>query len=152
MKDPKEQKLITKQVSRRLEDLRPLLTLTKGTSSWINYVRQGLGMGLSQLAARVGVAQSSISSSIKLEEEGRITLNTLKKIADAMECDLVYGFVPRKRMEDIVHDQALKKTLSLMNETESHMSLEDQKVLLDKDERLKELAEERIYSKYLWDK
>ena len=39
-----------------------------------------------------------------------------------------------------------------MNETEAHMSLEDQKVNLDKNERLKDLAEERTYSKYLWDK
>jgi hypothetical protein len=38
-----------------------------------------------------------------------------------------------------------------MDETESHMSLEDQKVNLDKNERLKDLVDERIYSKYLWD-
>ena len=152
MKDAKEQKIITKQVSRRLEDLRPFQNQAKGVSSWINYLREGLGMGVAQLAARVGVAQSSISSSIKLEKEGRITINKLKEIADALECDLVYGFVPRQKIEDIVHDQAVKKTLALMNETDAHMSLEDQKVNLDKNERLKDLAEERTYSKYLWDK
>jgi predicted DNA-binding mobile mystery protein A len=109
MKDAKEQKIITKQVSRRLEDLRPFQNQAKGVSSWINYLRQGLGMRVAQLAARVGVAQSSISSSIKLEKEGRITINKLKEIADALECDLVYGFVPRQKIEDIVHDQAVKK-------------------------------------------
>jgi hypothetical protein len=39
-----------------------------------------------------------------------------------------------------------------MNEAETHMALEDQKVTLDKKERLKELTQERMYSKYLWDK
>jgi hypothetical protein len=39
-----------------------------------------------------------------------------------------------------------------MAEAEIHMELEDQKVLLDKDERLKELVQEKIFSKYLWDK
>jgi hypothetical protein len=63
----------------------------------------------------------------------------------------VYEFVPRKNLEDMMLDQAMKKTLHLMNETETHMSLEDQKVELDKNERLKELAEERRYSKQLWD-
>ncbi len=152
MKDSKEQKVITKQVSRRLEDLKPLQQLTRGTPSWINYVRMGLGMGLSQLASRVGVAQSSISSSIKLEEEGRITINKLRQIADALECDLVYALVPRKKIEDLIYDQAEKKTLALMEQAETHMSLEDQKVKGDKAERLKHLTEERIYSKYLWDK
>ena len=38
-----------------------------------------------------------------------------------------------------------------MKETETHMSLEDQKVKISKEERLNDLVEERIYSKYLWD-
>jgi predicted DNA-binding mobile mystery protein A len=152
MKNSKEQKIITKQVSKKLEDLRPLLNEARGVLSWIDYVRLGLGMGITQLASRLGLTQSSLSSSIKLEKEGRITINKLKEIANAMECELVYGFVPRKKLEDIIHDQAVKKTLSLMEEAETHMDLEDQKVMLDKNERLKDLVEERIYSKYLWDK
>jgi len=38
-----------------------------------------------------------------------------------------------------------------MNETETHMSLEDQSVNIEKNERLEDLVQERIYSKYLWD-
>ena len=151
MKAPKEQKLITKQVSKHLEDMRPIASQTRGITSWIDYVRTGLGMSLVQLAKRVGVTQSTISSSIKMEKEGRITLNKLKEIADAMDCDLVYEFVPRKKIEDIMYEQAEKKTKSLMDKAETHMSLEDQKVELDKNERLKELTIERLYSKYLWD-
>jgi predicted DNA-binding mobile mystery protein A len=152
MKTPQEQKIITKQVSRRLEELRPMQLHTKGISSWIEYVRLGLGMSLSQLAARVGVAQSSLSGSIKLEKEGRITVKKLKEIAEAMDCELVYGFVPKIKIEDMMREQATKKTMGLMDQADSHMALEDQKVTLDKKERMKDLVEERIYSKYLWDK
>lgn len=152
MKTPKEQKIISKQVSRRLEEMRPMKSQIKGITSWIEYVRLGLGMSLTQLAARVGVGQSSLSGSIKLEKEGRITIKKLKEIAEAMDCDLVYGFVPRKKIEDIMREQAMKKTIDLMEQADSHMSLEDQKVTLDKNERMKDLVEERIYSKYLWDK
>lgn len=151
MKTPQDQKIISRQVSRRLEDLRGFKGLTKGIDSWVDYVRLGLGMSLSQLAARVGVAQSSLSGSIKLEKEGRITIGKLKEIAEAMDCDLVYGFVPRKKVEELMRDQARKKTIGLMEEAETHMSLEDQKVMLDKNERMKDLIEEKIYSKYLWD-
>lgn len=152
MKTPKEQKLITKQISRRLEEARNLSLSIKGISSWIDYVRSGLGMTLTQLSQRVGVTQATMSGSIKSEKEGRITINKLKEIADAMDCDFSYQFVPRKKLEDIIFDQALKKTRKLMEDTETHMALEDQAVTLDKKERLKELASEKIYSKYLWDK
>jgi predicted DNA-binding mobile mystery protein A len=151
MKAPQEQKIISRQVSRRLEDLRSFKALMKGVDSWIDYVRLGLGMSLSQLAARVGTGQSGLSGNIKLEKEGRITIGKLKEIADAMECDLVYGFVPRKKIEDLMREQATKKTIALMDHAETHMSLEDQKVTLDKNERLKDLVEEKLYSKYLWD-
>ncbi len=152
MKKAQEQKIITKQISRKLESLRPLIPATQGITSWIDYVRLGLGMTLNQLADRLNISQASVSSSIKLEKEGRITVNKLREIAEALNCDLIYEFVPKKKLEDIIYDQATLKTLSLMDETDTHMSLEDQKVTLDKNERIKNLVEERIYSKYLWDK
>ncbi len=151
MKTIKEQKLITRQVSRKLEGVRELAPLARGITSWIDYVRSGLGMSIVQLARRAGVSQAAMSSSIKLEKEGRITVHKLREIAEAMECDLIYEFVPRKKLEDIIQDQAEQKTKKLMDQTETHMALEDQSVTLDKKERLKELSEERIFSRYLWD-
>lgn len=109
-------------------------------------------MSLTQLAVRLGITQASVSSSSKLEKDGRITVKKLREMANAMDCDLVYEFVPRKKIEDLIRDQAVKKTLELMKESDTHMALEDQKVTIDKNERLKDLVEERIYSKYLWDK
>lgn len=152
MKKYQEQKIIRKQVSRRLDALIELRDQFKGVDSWVDYVRLGLGMSLVQLASRLGLAQSSVSQSIRLEKEGRITIEKLREVADAMDCDLVYGLVPRKKMEDIVRDQAIKKTVELMEQAETHMSLEDQKVLIDKQERFDDLVEERLYSRHLWDK
>jgi predicted DNA-binding mobile mystery protein A len=152
MKKPSDQKIITKQVSRKLEDLRPLVSKASGVTSWIDYIRSGLGMTLNQLATRLKITQPSLSGLIKQEKEGRITINKLTEIAQAMDCELVYGFVPRQKIEDIILKQAINKTSKLMAEAEIHMELEDQKVLLDKDERLKELVQEKIFSKYLWDK
>lgn len=151
MKTPQEQKLVTRQVSRRLENSRPFAKSTEGIISWIDYIRLGLGMSLVQLARRVGVTQATLSSSIKLEREGRITLKKLSEIANAMDCDLVYALVPRKKIEDMIIEQAMKKTGELMDESDTHMSLEDQKVKLNRKDRQIELAEERMFSKYLWD-
>ena len=38
-----------------------------------------------------------------------------------------------------------------MELAETHMALEDQKVTVDSDERMQELIEDKMYSKYLWD-
>jgi predicted DNA-binding mobile mystery protein A len=151
MKNYLQQKIIRKQISRRLDALIEIQKQFKGIDSWIDYVRSALGMSVVQLAGRLGLAQSSVSTSIKLEKEGRVTIEKLREVANAMDCDLVYGFVPRKKINEIVHDQAVKKTIQLMDEAETHMSLEDQKVLLDKNERMKDLVEDRLYSKHLWD-
>jgi predicted DNA-binding mobile mystery protein A len=152
MKTPSEQKVMTTQISRRLEELRSVQSRFSSVPSWIEYLRMGLGMSLSQLAARLGISQPGLSGSVKLEKEGRITVGKLKEIANAMDCDLVYGFVPRKKLEDLIFDQALNQTKRLIEAAETHMSLEDQKVTLNKDERLNDLVKDQIYSKHLWDK
>lgn len=146
-----EQKLITKQISRRLEEISAFKVSSLGIKSWSEYIRQGLGMTVSQLAKRLNCAQSTTSQAEKLEKEGRITINKLREMADALNCDLVYAFVPRKKLEDIIEDQATKKVLETMELAETHMSLEDQKVTIEKEERLAELKEEKKYSKHLWD-
>jgi transcriptional regulator with XRE-family HTH domain len=72
MKKYQEQKIIRKQVSRRLDALIELRDQFMGVDSWVDYVRLGLGMSLVQLASRLGLAQSSVSQSIRLEKEGRL--------------------------------------------------------------------------------
>lgn len=44
----------------------------------------------------------------KHEAEGKIILATLSKLAEAMDCELVYAFVPEKKVEDILWDTAKK--------------------------------------------
>lgn len=151
MKTLQDIKKIRKQVSRKSEEIRGFKSVSTGVPSWSKYVRQGLGMSLSQMARRLGVAQSTMSESEKQETEGRITLNKLRKMAEALDCDLVYAFVPREKLEDLVLRQARKKALKSMSLAETHMDLEDQRVLIDKEERLKDIIEEKMYSKYLWD-
>ena len=151
MKKPKEQKLIRRQVSRNLEALKQELEVVRGIKSWSEYMRLALGMTVSQLAKRLGLKQPAVSGLEKREIEGRLSINNLKKIANAMDCDLVYAFIPRQPVEKIVYDQAKMKVTQSMERAETHMELEDQKVLLDKNERMEDLIEEKIYSKYLWD-
>jgi DNA-binding Xre family transcriptional regulator len=63
---------------------------------WIAEIRSLLLMTSSQLARRVGVSQSVISNLQKSEREKTITLKSLEKVANALECELVYVLIPKK--------------------------------------------------------
>ena len=151
MKTKEIQQKITRQISRKLEKLRELKNTAAGISSWSKYIRSGLGMSASQLADRLNLAQHTVSEAEKREEQGRLTVKKLRQIADALECDLVYTFVPKLSLEETIEKQARKKSSRNIDLAETHMSLEDQSVLLSKDERMRYLIEENKYSKYLWD-
>ncbi|MBI2522640.1 MAG: helix-turn-helix domain-containing protein [Bdellovibrio sp.] len=151
MKPIKEQKLIRSQAGRKFESLKEFSEGVKGVTSWTKYVRLALGMSIGQLAGRLGLSPNTVSEAEAREIEGRLTINKLKEMANAMECDLIYAFVPRKQLKDLVYKQAKKKVLTNMQHAETHMELEGQKVS-DQCERIEGLIEEKMYSKYLWDK
>ena len=62
---------------------------------WIKEMRTILLMSSKKLAERVGVAPSGISLFEKREREKTITLESLAKIAEALECDLYYELTPK---------------------------------------------------------
>lgn len=80
---------------------------------WIQAIRSALGMTTRQLAARLGLSQSTLATLEKSEANDRITLQSLRKVADALDCDLHYVLVPRapltkrveKRAEAIAHER-----------------------------------------------
>ena len=149
MNKEKKLKLNRSQVSRKLERID--ISQFFGISSWSRYIRSALGMSGTQLASRLNVSQSSVSELERREAEGSISIKKLRQMANAMDCELVYAMVPRSSIDETVHNQATKKALESMKLTDTHMSLEDQKVQTNNKERLEFLVDEKLYSKYLWD-
>jgi transcriptional regulator with XRE-family HTH domain len=47
------------------------------------------------VAARIGVTRQSLGQFENAEAAGTITLSSLRRCAEAMDCDLVYYVVPR---------------------------------------------------------
>ncbi len=79
-----------------------------------------------ELAARVGVSQQSIPDIERSEQRETIKLETLRRVADALECDLVYALVPRRSLEETVRAQARRKAVELLAPVAHHSRLEDQ--------------------------
>jgi predicted DNA-binding mobile mystery protein A len=81
---------------------------------WVKTVREALGMSSYQLAGRIGLSPTRVRQLEAEEVAGSIRLATLRRIAEAMHCRLVYGLVPTEPLEDIVLRQAYLKAATLL--------------------------------------
>ena len=124
------------QVERGLAGLRADPPAMPGRG-WARAIREALGMTVRQLAARMRVAPSRIPAIEKAEATGAITLKSLREAAAAMDCTLVYAFVPRKPLDDILREQVERKVERDLWRLNHTMRLENQ-ALTDSD-----LADER---------
>ncbi len=75
---------------------RPIGAVGRPASGWIRAVRDALGLTLSDVAQRLKVTPPAVRSFEQAEAEDRITLGSLRRTADAMNCDLIYALVPRQ--------------------------------------------------------
>ncbi len=96
---------------------------------WVRAVRDALGMSTRQLAARMGVAQATVVQLERSEANGTVQLATLRRAADALNCDVVYALVPRDgSLERTVQEQARRRASALVKAVDRSMELEGQAV------------------------
>jgi transcriptional regulator with XRE-family HTH domain len=69
-------------------------------------VRQVVGIPVKEVARRLGVGKWEIFRLEKSERESRIMLGTLRRAAEALDCDLVYALTPRQgTLEELAAEQ-----------------------------------------------
>ena len=121
---------------------------------WVRAIREALGMGQAQLAARVGVSRQSVQDLEKAEAERRVTLDSLDRLARAMKCRVVYSLVPENgSLDDLRMRQANEVAEAMMKPTEHSMKLEAQGVGANEQERQRKLLAEALLrgsSRKLW--
>lgn len=83
-------------------------------------------MTATQLGRRIGVSQNAVSEAERSEAEGRITLNTLRKIAAGLNCEVAYALVPRAELDIIVYNSANQAAHRLVGDAAQGMALENQ--------------------------
>lgn len=96
------------------------------SEGWLATARKALGMSVVQLAQRREVTRAQISKLERTEGQGSVTLGTMQKMAEAMDCRFVYAVVPRDDVETLIDEQAHKKALKLVSKAGQHMALEAQ--------------------------
>jgi predicted DNA-binding mobile mystery protein A len=111
------------------ERLAPLRALARGLApreGWIREIRRALGMSGRQLAARLEIDPSGVPLLEGRERRGAVTLETLRKCADALHCDVVYAFVPRVPLQRQLDQQIEWYANALVSRVSESMALENQ--------------------------
>jgi len=88
-----------------------------------------LGISSGELARRLGTSRQLPLQMEKGEAEDRITLKSLRAAANALDCDLVYAFVPRAdSMQELTETRARAQAKKHVLGVGHSMALENQAV------------------------
>jgi predicted DNA-binding mobile mystery protein A len=134
------------QIDRKLPALRAAaarLHAAEPAGGWIRALRRALGLSTVALGRRLDLAQQSIAQLEENEKTETITLASLRRVAVALDAELVYAIVPRKNLRETIAQRAHKVATERVAPVTQSMKLESQG-LTDKElqERIEELAHE----------
>lgn len=117
---------------------------SRPSDGWIRAVRKSLGMSIRQLATRMGVSQQAVSRLETKELNETVSIKTLRKAAEALDCHLVYALIPNDGgLQGILRKQAIIKARDLASAVDHSMRLEAQGVG-NLQQKIKETADELV--------
>jgi predicted DNA-binding mobile mystery protein A len=118
---------------------------------WVRAIRDALGMSTRELGARMGVSHNSVVDIERSEAAGVIKLETLRRAADALGCDLVYALVPRISLDATAKERARELAVVEIARVDRTMALEDQRLRPEQLERRVDVrAAELLETGRLW--
>ncbi len=93
---------------------------------WVRAIRDALGLSASAFARRLGMSHAGVRK-LELAEAGdAITLASLRKLANALDCELQYALVPRTSLDAMLTSRARQVAGERINPVAHSMALEDQ--------------------------
>lgn len=115
-----------KQLDATLRQVSGVASLETPRSGWIKSIRQALGMTAAQLGKRLRTSAQSVLALEKREVAGTITLATLEKAAQALDCEVRVVFIPHRGIEETVYQRAMDRARDERNAIVHTMGLEAQ--------------------------
>jgi predicted DNA-binding mobile mystery protein A len=118
-----------KQLTRSLGPFIAERRVARPPKGWLRAIREASGIPLREVAERLHSSAQSVAQLEKSEAEYRITLQRLREVANAMDCDLVYVVIPRHgSIEALGESRLWSKAAEQVRSVEHSMALEDQAV------------------------
>ena len=147
--------LIQKQMDELIQSFVVGKQKVQTSVGWIQSSRLAMGMSLRQLAERIGISASALSNFEKREQADAVSITTLKKVANALDMELVYYFRPKSgSIKNTIEQQARKKAKEILNQSNQTMKLENQETnKISQELELERLTKDIIYKMpvNLWD-
>ena len=84
-----------KQLDSTLAIFHAARSTPRPAQGWIRAIREALGVSSGELGRTLGVSRQLPLQFEKAEAEDSITLKSLRAVANALDCDLVYALAPR---------------------------------------------------------
>jgi len=152
--NPKELQLA--QMDAVLQDAASHSLPQRPPAGWLRAIREALGMTSAALAARLEITASGLRKLEQAEATDAITLGTLRRVAEALDCELQYTLVPRRPLREMRRQQALKLAQQWQQRAGRTMALEAQPIDSPSEgaqQRLEAMAQEilRTSGTRLWD-
>lgn len=98
-------------------------------------------MSLEQLGQKLSITKQAASALEKREEDGSISLKSLREVARVLDMKLVYGFVPNDgSLDALIERKAKALATEIVLRTSNSMKLEDQE---NSKQRIEKAIEER---------
>jgi predicted DNA-binding mobile mystery protein A len=139
------------RLDERFKEMGQPARFSQPVRGWIRAIREALGMSATQLAKRLGVRQPSIVALEQSEVKGTIELATLRRVAEALDCTLIYALVPNKPLEETIRERARLFLRRRREPVEHSMTLEDQRVARGDAERLLDEILRETSPRKFWD-
>jgi predicted DNA-binding mobile mystery protein A len=128
-----------KQLAATLDTFTDAKQTARPVRGWLRALREALGVSQQEVANAAKVKRQSIIGFEEAEASDRITLRNLRRVAEAMGCELVYAIVPKSgSIQELAERQKRSEATKRVLAVEHTMALEDQasggvKELIDKE-------------------
>jgi len=124
---PEYREIRLRQLSNALAALNQAKLQPRPQKGWLRAVREALGLTLEQIGKSTHTTRQRIKAFEQAEAENRITLASLRRVAEAMDCELVYAVVPKSgTLRDLAEKSARAEATKRVLAVEHTMALEDQ--------------------------
>ncbi len=128
---PEVRGLIRKGLDQRVAALKSTAAhAQRPARGWLRAVREAIGLKQETVARTIGVTRPSYRDLESSEARGSISLSSLTRAAEAMDCELVYFLVPRAAVAKTFGELALRHDSAMkhLHASEHSMALEGQAV------------------------
>jgi len=120
--------LIRQQYQHKFDENLMTKNIRRPKEGWIRTLRKALGMSSPQLARILGLGKAQVSQMERMEIDDRITLKQLRRVAEELDCELVYALVPRASIREMIRERADFKAKKIIEAANQHMILESQQL------------------------